>query len=350
MFVLQPTSLKALIVDDNQTIAMATSAMLQRRGFKTEAVNDPNEALRLVRNELFDLALLDINLEAEINGLDLLRLIKEHTPSTTCVMLTGEGTLKRILKALEFGAQGFVIKPATQSELFETIDLALEKTRLFREHVRMLRFTPLLEGATDALLNALEAKDLSTKNHSQRVSYYSLGIAKAFKFDPEEMAVIRIGAQFHDIGKIGIPDSILLKPGPLTPDEREIMKTHTEIGWKIMEGIKGLRKSALIVRGHHERFDGKGYPDGLRGDQIPIGARIASVADCFEAMVSPRVYSRGRPAEDAMMELRRCAGTQFDPDVVEVFLKLMDVGELFFQKAPEFEIEQPCEDPVLPLG
>lgn len=349
MFVLPRTTLKALIVDDNQTIAMATSAMLQRRGFQTEAVNEPADALRLLSEQRFDLALLDINLQSDMTGLDLLRFIKQHDPAITCVMLTGEGTLKRVLKALELGAQGFVIKPATQSELFETIDLALEKTRLFREHVRMLRFAPLLEGATDALLNALEAKDLSTKNHSQRVSYYSTGIVKSFKFDPEEAAIIRIGSQFHDIGKIGIPDQILLKPGPLTPEEREVMKTHTEIGWKIMKGMNGLQKAAAIVRGHHERYDGKGYPDNLRGDEIPIGARIASVADCFEAMVSPRVYSKGRPPEDAMEELHRCAGAQFDPDVVEIFLKLMDIGELIFQQA-DIELEQPCQDPVLPLG
>jgi len=147
----------------------------------------------------------------------------------------------------------------------------------------------------------------------------------------EERHIIQLGALFHDIGKIGVPDHILLKPGFLTEEERHIMRTHPEIGWRIIKDVEGLGKVAEIVRAHHERFDGKGYPDGLSGQQIPLGARIASVADSFEAIVSPRVYSSGRSVEEALAEVRRCSGTQFDPAAVEIFLNKMENGKISYK-------------------
>ncbi len=347
MFIAQPSP-KALVVDDVPGIAHAVSLFLSNRGFQVRKAYDPFEALKICRYESFELVLLDIRMPG-MDGLELLRRLKQLDASATYVIMTAEGNLQTVIKALKEGAQGFVVKPFTQQELMNSVNLALEKTRLIRQNIRIKIYAPLLEGATSALLSALEAKDISTESHSNRVSYYAERISAAFDMSDEELMQVKVGALFHDIGKIGVRDEVLQKPGPLTDDERREMMKHPEIGEKIIGAIEGMEKVAIIVRGHHERFDGKGYPDGLAGTNIPLGARIATVGDCFEAMVSPRVYSKGRSVEFALGELRRCAGLQFDPDVVEVFLNMIDNGKIIYQAAVgAIPFNNVCADPVLP--
>jgi putative nucleotidyltransferase with HDIG domain len=347
---------KALVIDDMPDVARVVSNSLLLQDFKVRAVYDPLDALDLCRHENFDLVLIDINLPY-MNGIQLLRHLKALNASATYVMLTGEDqdNFKTVTQALREGAQGFVLKPFRVTELLESVNLALEKTRLLRASLTTTVYAPLLEGATSALLSALEAKDTSTQNHSNRVSYYAQCITNAFRdeLNYEEMVQVRLGALFHDVGKIAVPDFILKKPSSLTPEERRIIMKHPDTGSKIIGAVEGMEKVAAIVRAHHERFDGKGYPDGLKGYDIPLGARITTVADCFEAIVSPRVYSPGRPVEYALAELKRCRGTQFDPDVVDVFLKFMDVGDIQYVPIPKTNYGAlasvgQCRNPVLP--
>ncbi len=348
---------KALVVDDMPDVARVISNSLLLQNFKVRVVYDPLEALEICRTESFDLVLLDINMP-HMNGIDLLRHLKNLNPSATYIMLTGEDedNFKTITQALREGAQGFVLKPFRVAELLSSVNLALEKTRLLRDNIRVKVYAPLLEGAISALLSALEAKDTSTQNHSNRVAYYAKTLSNGFRteLNYEELVHVRLGALFHDVGKIGVPDFILKKPGPLTHEERQIIMKHPETGAKIIGAVEGMEKVASIVRSHHERFDGKGYPDGLKGLQIPLGARITTVADCFEAMVSPRVYSPGRSVDYALSELRRCRGTQFDPDVVDVFIRYFESGELQYIPAEKQNQEHPtfleCRDPVLPIS
>ncbi|HEX2914092.1 MAG TPA: HD domain-containing phosphohydrolase [Chloroflexia bacterium] len=356
MLITKPTS-KALVVDDIPSITQVISNALGLHNFTVRSVHDPLEALQICKRESFELVLMDVRMP-NMDGIELLHHLKVLNPSATYVMMTAEDheNLKTVIRALKEGAQGFVIKPFRISELILSVNLALEKTSLMRENIRMKVYAPLLEGATSALLSALEVKDASTQNHSNRVSYYAQRIAQAYRHEMkyDEMLQVRLGSLFHDVGKIGVPDYILKKPGPLTPDERREIMKHPEIGARIIGAVEGMEKVSAIVRAHHERFDGKGYPDGLKGTDIPLGARITSVADCFEAMVSPRVYSPGRSVEYALTELRRCRATQFDPDVVDEFLRQFEAGEIVHQPASPGEINASpvnkniCANPVLP--
>jgi putative nucleotidyltransferase with HDIG domain len=321
---------KALVVDDVSRAAQVVATILSSsRGFDVQAVNDPLEALEIVRSQPpdrpFDLVLMDYQMPG-MDGIELLSKLKQADASTTYVMMTGRNDLKVVISALKAGVQGFVIKPFNRSELLEAVDMALQKTRLVREHLQMKVYGPMLEGAIGALLSALEYEHSDTANHSRKVSDLAKDMALEFQMSHDELSIVRLGALFHDIGKIGVPDHILLKPGPLTPEERKEMMKHPEIGERIIKDVEGLGHVAKIVRAHHERFDGKGYPDGLKGEQIPLGARIAAVADSFEAMIARRVYSNGRPVEDALEEVHRCSGKHFDPDVVNVFLRKMSVN------------------------
>jgi putative nucleotidyltransferase with HDIG domain len=324
------STLKALVVDDiSQAAEVVATILTNSRGFAVRTVYDPLEALQICRSENFDLVVMDYQMPG-MDGFELLRHLKKADATTTYVMMTGRNDLKVVINALKAGAQGFVGKPFTRSELLESIDMAMEKTRLLRDHIQLRVYTPLLQGAIGALLSALEFEHDDTANHSKRVGYYAESIATDFDMPADERNITQLGAIFHDIGKIGVPDHILLKPGPLDAEERKEMMRHPEIGWRIIKDVEGLHKVAQIVRAHHERYDGRGYPDGLKGDEIPLGARIAAVADSFEAIVSPRVYSAGRPVEEALKELKRCRGTQFDPDAVDIFIKKLDNGQIIY--------------------
>ncbi len=349
--------LKALVVDDITSITHVVSNALSVHDFRVRAVNDPLEALKVCQTESFDLVLLDVRMPV-MDGIELLHRLKNLNPRATYVMMTAEDqdNLKTVVRALKEGAQGFVLKPFRIPELISSVNLALEKTRLIRENIRMKLYAPLLEGGISALLSALEIKDISTQNHSNRVSYYAQKVSEAFRteLNYEQMVQVRLGSLFHDVGKIGVPDYILKKPGPLTLEERKEIMKHPEIGARIIGAVEGMEKVAQIVRAHHERFDGRGYPDELKGYDIPLGARITTVVDCFEAIISPRVYSPGHSIEYALTELKRCKGTQFDPDVVDIFLRQVDLGQIVLQQASSDEVTQSllqspvCANPVLP--
>jgi len=349
MLITRPAQ-RALVVDDHVTIARVVGSLLTLRGFKVQTASDPLEVLSLVRSQSFDLTVLDVNMPG-MNGLDLLHHLRQRDPSCTYVMITADGSLDTVIKALRLGAQGFIIKPFTHDEFLESIDLAIEKTNLIRQNISLRMYAPLLEGATSALLTALEARDVETQSHSSRVSSYAEAVAAGLELPYNDVMTVKIGALFHDIGKIGIPDRILRKPSRLTPEERLEIQKHPIIGERIIRSIEGMDAIAEIVRAHHENYNGTGYPDRLAGKNIPLGARITTVTDCFEAMVSPRVYSRGRSIDESISELKRCSGTQFDPQVVEIFLNKLETGQIVF--SPPILLQNSnldCADPVIPIA
>jgi response regulator RpfG family c-di-GMP phosphodiesterase len=249
--------------------------------------------------------------------------------------------VKTAIDSLKLGAYDFIMKPVNVEELLIAAERALERRQLLMERRayqellehRVEQATRDLSAAyheleetyrstLEALGSALDTRDIGTEAHSRRVHGYALATARAFGVAPPMMRDLAHGVLLHDIGKIGIPDAILLKPGPLTPEEWKIMRTHPEIGRRLIERIPFLRGAVPIVYSHHEKWDGSGYPCALEGENIPLGARIFSVVDAFDAMTFDRPYSKAVPFEAAKAEIKRCAGTHFDPAVVEAFLQV----------------------------
>jgi len=190
-----------------------------------------------------------------------------------------------------------------------------------------------LHEIVDALSTAVDAKDPYTHGHSERVAHLAMAIAKTMGLTSDQQSILHIGAHLHDVGKIGIPDAVLRKPGRLTDEEYAIIKTHSMIGYTIVRKVRILHPIAAIVRSHHERMDGKGYPDGLRGEEIPIEARIVAVADSYDAMTSQRPYRICISSVEAVNEVKRCSGTQFDATVVEALAQLLSIGQLAIEKS-----------------
>ncbi|MBI3811837.1 MAG: response regulator [Nitrospirae bacterium] len=479
-----------LIVDDEEHIRRLCTEILQRKSYQTVAVAGGKEALELARSQPFDLLLTDISMPG-MDGLELLRTIKEGRKEIAAVLMTGYGTVDNAVQALRLGAQGFVIKPFSQQELIRSVEDALEKHRLFRESMRLKLLVPLFEvGKTllsdlhlnslletfarvvlketrsdaaavmlvddrtegflpesftipadgfpnetgrrirdvvgqrvldekiplilaeqnslpnemrtlldqcglsslvampflskarvigalilykktgnasydqsdleltsilsgqatiaienaklfgviqtknrelegfyfetvSALAQAIEVKDVYTGGHGDRLVDLAVSIADRLGVPPEEKIWLKYAAALHDIGKIGVKETILTKPGKLTLEEYEEMKTHPAKGADILKEVKFLAPVVPIVYHHQERYDGKGYPAGLSGDKIPIGSRIVAVLDAFDAMTTNRPYRKGQSTEVALNELRRYSGIQFDPQVVEAFLQVM---------------------------
>jgi response regulator RpfG family c-di-GMP phosphodiesterase len=272
---------------------------------------------------------------------EFLKQARALDPDAAFLVLTGMGDIQTAVESLKFGAYDFILKPVNMEELLNAAERALEHRTLVMERReyqsllerRVAEATRDLEttlgaleetyrSTLEALGSAIDTRDLGTHAHSRRVRGYSLTIARAYGVAGIDLRDLEHGVLLHDIGKIGIPDAILLKPGPLTPAEWKIMRTHPEIGRQLVEQIPFLRGAVPIVYHHHERWDGTGYPLGLKGEKIPLGARIFAVADAFDAMTFDRPYSRAISLDAARREIERSSGSHFDPRVVETFLKL----------------------------
>jgi putative nucleotidyltransferase with HDIG domain len=275
------------------------------------------------------------------DGLWLLDRLRAEQPSTAVIMLTAFGDTEAAVECLRRGAVDYLLKPPKVTELVRAIERALAKRRLelARHRYRTSLETRVREKTAElskalrevesaysstlyALVAALDAREHETSDHSQRVVRYTLAIAERLGVAAAQRPDIARGALLHDIGKIGVPDAILLKAGPLTPAEWDEMRRHPQTGHTILRSIPFLDVSAEIVLAHQERFDGSGYPRGLAGEGIPLGARIFAIADTLDAITSDRPYRKGAPLEAARAEIRRCAGTQFDPRCVEAFLSI----------------------------
>jgi putative nucleotidyltransferase with HDIG domain len=327
---------RILIVDDEIEITEILADLLSEdyHCFKAASAED---ALARVQESEFQLVISDITMPG-MSGLEMIPHIKEFSPQTVVVMISGMQTVESAIGALRLGAFDYLMKPfdlrqveAVVKRALEHYDLVVAKQR-YENHLEELveqrtaeldRALNSLEGAyrstLKALTAALETRDSETHGHSERVVTYSLRLGREYGLNSAEMKALEFGSLLHDIGKIGVPDSILRKPAKLTEEEWVRMREHPMHGQQILRGIEFLQGASRVVAQHHEKWDGTGYPLGLRSEEIDICARIFAVADAFDAITSDRVYRRGKPYEAAAQELDDWAGRQFDPKVVEAF-------------------------------
>ena len=334
------TKTKILIVDDEEAIREVVSTLLEAQGYECASVSNGRLAKDFLEKNEVDIVLSDMMMP-EMDGLSLVEWLGKAEPDIPAIMVTAMHDLSTALEAIRRGAYDYILKPFEKDQLHLGVRRALERRRLVLENRNYQRNleklveerTAQLKGALEqlersyddtleALGGALDLKDAETEGHCKRVTAFTIAIAKAMKVEPALLPQIARAAFLHDIGKMAIPDNILRKPGPLTAEERDVMRTHCEIGYNMVTRIPFLREAAEIVLSHQEYYDGTGYPRGLRGDEIPLGARIFAVADALDAMISDRPYRRALPIAQAKEEIERCSGTQFDPRVVAVFLTM----------------------------
>jgi len=331
---------RILVVDDEGPVRSMIGSTLERQGFDVELASNGREAIELLDLNNFDLVLTDIVMQ-DVNGITLLERIHGKFPNLPVVMVTAIHDISVAIDSMRRGAYDYLLKPFERDHLMNTVERALYHRQILEEsqnyqqsleqmvraRTEMLRHAMEdLEHSYDvtleALGDALDLKDSETEGHSKRVTAYTIALARAMGISPAEIKVIARGAFLHDIGKMAIPDEILRKPGKLTPEEQEVMREHCSRGYHMLRKIPFLAEAAEIVFSHQEHYDGSGYPNGLRGREIPIGARIFGVADTLDAITSDRPYRKARSFDVAREEILRCSGTQFDPAVVEVFLKI----------------------------
>jgi putative two-component system response regulator len=315
-----------LVIDDDDVVREVISEMLVSGGYDVVRAANAAEALERFTDEEIRLVVSDIVMP-DLSGLELLEEMRLHRPSLPIVLVTGVNTRDNLTEALTRGADGLVAKPFTQAELCVAVEKALDRAGRSERDLRERLLAPTL---TSALANAIEAREEGMRGHCERLTVLAMRLGLAFGLGEDEIETIRLGALLHDIGKIGIPDSILLKPAALTPDETELMRTHTIIGDNLLEPIDLLAAVRPIVRHHHERWDGLGYPDGLVAEGIPLGARIMAVADAVEAMSARRVYREPLTEPAIVRELERGRGTQWDPTIVDLVLRLIETDAISF--------------------
>lgn len=334
------TKTVALVVDDDETIRELFGELLAAEGIECVLAPDAEQGLECFRRAPTPLVITDLMMSGH-DGLWLIKEILHLRPHTAIIATSGYAETRLAIQCLRAGASDFLSKPFRPHELNEAVDRALQRrSRLLSDQryrvgleaeVRLKReqlaqalsdLDHAYQATLEALAAALDARERDTGRHSERVMRYTMALAAHMGVRGPLLVEFGRGALLHDIGKIGVSDTILLKPGKLTPDEWQEMRRHPEIGFEIIRDIPALREAAEIILCHQERFDGGGYPAGLAGAEIPLGARIFSVTDAYDAIRSDRPYRKGVSHEEASAELRRCAGTQFDPGVVEAFLEL----------------------------
>lgn len=331
---------RILLVDDDPLIVQALSRILRSEGFEVIAHSDPVAASE---ERGFSVVITDFMMP-HLNGVELLGILKQNNPSAVRILLTAASDFKVASDAVNRGEVfRLMSKPWTLGDLISCVKQAVGHYRLLEENARLTRelaeknavLTELNQGLErsviertngllEGMISALDYRDTETQWHSRRVSLFSRRIGQAFGLSGPALDIVEQGALLHDIGKIGVRDAILLKPGKLTPEEWVEMKLHPEFGYRMLSRIPYLHDAAMIVLQHQERFDGKGYPQGLAGEDIVIGARIFCVADTMDAICTDRPYRQGRPLAVAKEEIRRCSGTQFDPRVVDAYFSVPD--------------------------
>jgi len=321
---------KIIIVDDDQMIRDMLKLFLSRY-FDVKVAADGLEALDIVRSFMPDLALIDIDMP-RMDGLALMKELNLQIPGLPIIFLSGSGDLEKIQQALSGYTADYIMKPADNADLLLRIKAALmssEKRRIDSEKA-ILEATKELRDIKLEIINRLakaaELRDPETGMHILRVGYISGEIALACGFDAKFCDLLVFAAPMHDVGKVGIPDHILLKPGKLTNEEFEIIKSHSLIGAKVLSGSKHqlIQMAETIALSHHEKWDGTGYPQRLSGTDIPVEGRITAIADVFDALTSERPYKVAWPLEKAFQEIQSQAGAQFDPDLVSCFFQVRD--------------------------
>jgi len=332
---------RILVVDDEETIREIVCSMLTSCNYQCKQAGSGLEALALLESgEEFELMLSDLMM-AGLDGNGLLEKTKEKFPDMPVVMVTAVHDISVALAAIRNGAYDYLLKPFEREQLLATVRRALENRRLKLENrtyqtnletlvtartEQLRKAMASLERSYDitleALGDALDLKDAETEGHSKRVTAFTIAIARHMGLSADQIRIIARGAFLHDIGKMAIPDAILRKPGKLNPDELAIMREHCYRGFQLLKRIPFLGEASEIVYSHQEHFDGSGYPRGLKGEEIPLGARIFSVADTLDAITSDRPYRAAQTVQAAKIEIEKWAGRQFDPEVVKAFLSM----------------------------
>jgi putative nucleotidyltransferase with HDIG domain len=338
---------RILIVDDEEAIREVVHSMLSMAGYQCQQAASGLEALAILQSQEFELMLSDLMM-ADLDGIGLLERAKERFPDMPVLMVTAVHDISVALGALRNGAYDYLLKPFEREQLLATVRRALENRRLKLENrAYQTNLESLVAARTDqlrramsdlersyditleALGDALDLKDAETEGHSKRVTAFTIAMARAMGLEAERIRVIARGAFLHDIGKMAIPDAILRKPGPLTPDEVLIMREHCYRGYQMLRKIPFLTEAADIVYSHQERWDGSGYPRGLKHEEIPLGARLFAIADTMDAITSDRPYRPAQSFRAAREEIVRWSGRQFDPNLVNVYL---DIPESIWQE------------------
>ncbi len=334
---------KIMVVDDEENIRILVKEILEEQGgYRVDAFKNGKEALNQFLKAKDDYAVIMSDIKMPVmDGMEFLKEVKAVNPDMVIIMISALNDINSAITAMNNGAYTYITKPFKISELLLVIRKAIEKRKLLMENRQYQKnleimvedktielkkayeeLNDIYESTLTALVNALDARDTETEGHSERVVAYTMELAKLMDIKDEEfLNILKTAALLHDIGKIGIEDSILRKPGKLTDEEWVQMKTHPVLGYKIIKNIKQLNEAAQIVLHHHEKYDGTGYPFGLKGEEIPIGSRIFAVADTIDAMTSDRPYRKALPFEKVADELKNFKGEQFDPDVVDAFFE-----------------------------
>jgi len=324
---------RILVVDDEKRILQTFLLMFSDSGYHVKTAVNAEEALRHIAGERFDVVFLDCYIGKE-RGLELMKKMAAADPKLYFVMITANGNTDLAVEALKLGASDFMTKPFFIADIVKSLDFVNKKRELDRQKRELLLTleTKVQERTREletiyidvlaSLAQALETRDFSTFGHCKRVSHYSRLIADELGLLPEDKHYLEIGSLLHDVGKIGISDSILLKPASLNGEEWDSLKDHPAKGVEILKPLKYLAPALPAILHHHEFFDGTGYPDGLRGEDIPLNARIIAVADAWDVMRSDRPYRKALSKEAATKELMKFAGIQFDPALVNILIRL----------------------------
>lgn len=330
---------RILIVDDDEGIRRLIHTLLTNAGYRADAVENALDAQKRLADKDYDAVISDIMMPG-MSGIDLLKDLQQNMPNVPVILMTGNPDLGTAAEAIRAGsAVDYLSKPFSTDQILRTVKRAVEIKKIRDDNRRLIaeneRYRLHLEEMVDekstelvkaydftlgAMVAMLDAREKATGQHSVRVRELSLILGRALGLSASELDDLARGTLLHDIGKIATPDAILLKPGKLTSEEWVIMKTHAQTGYDIVQSSDHLSPAAELILSHHEKFDGSGYPRGLKGKEICLGARIFSVVDAYDAMRSVRVYKDPIPADEAVDEIVRCGGAHFDPDVVQVFL------------------------------
>jgi len=331
---INPAEIRVLAVDDEEPIRSVLKTIMEGEGYLCETAANADEAIGRLKKNKYDIILTDIMMPG-ISGIELLDLVRERDDEIAVIMLTAVNDIDVSIRALKSGAYDYISKPFRPGDVLISVEMALQKRALIlenRDYQRNLEKKVLEQSrkiqssfikSIEALARTLEAKDPETRDHSLRVTEYSIRTAEDMGLSHSEIEKIRVAAALHDIGKIGISDTILDKDESLRQEEREHIHSHPLIAAQILGPIDELKEIIQLIKYHHENFDGTGYPDGLAGEDIPIGSRIIAVADAFDAITSTRPYRKAKTELFAVAEIKKYAGRQFDPNVISHFLRAM---------------------------
>jgi len=330
----QQKSSKILVVDDEETIRNLLVEKLLDMGFECDKAADGAECLeKFKKDRSYDVILLDIQMP-NLNGIETLKHLKYLNPDISVVIISASRDIEDVRSALKLGAYDFIFKPFNIFDVESVVERAVVRSNLLKQNrdyqhnleekviTQTQELVKLYSGSLEAMVRALDLREKETGFHSYRVTEYAIRLARKLKIRELAISSVAKGALLHDIGKIGVPDRILLKPDSLNPEEWKVMKTHPRLGYDLLKKIDFLEDAAMIVLHHHEHFNGEGYPANLAGRDIPLGARIFSIVDALDAMTSDRVYRKAFSFDKAFDIIGSASGSQFDPDIVQAFMEI----------------------------